>query len=76
MNIPYLAIFYSSLCSYIHIHAHTCRYIPNTYTRTCAFIHTVPSMPLHVQLRLLDSKAQIHSPPRRGLTRSGTAVAA
>ena len=23
MNIPYLAIFYSSLCSYIHIHAHT-----------------------------------------------------
>ena len=57
MNIPYLAIFYSSLCSYIHIHAHTCRYgIPNTYPRTCDFINTVLFMPLHVPLRLLDRR--------------------
>ena len=49
------------------VHTHTCtystytlacRYIPNTYTRTCAFIHTVLSMPLHVPLRLLDSNSQ------------------
>jgi hypothetical protein len=50
------------LFKFVFIHAHTCtystytcRYIPNTYTRTCAFIHTVLSMPLHVPLRLLDS---------------------